>query len=202
MHCGYVFGFCSDTLGLRKLLMSPPRPTPKRTESLGTKGLPMCHTRTHHHTATSSGCGARSHSSFHRSESPNPSRNSCPNSSIICFAFQQANLSILLVCQAVPPLCSQHCAWNTGPRLMLPTSILLQKSTSLSDTSDSRCTSKGVLPNPRQDPQHRSPNLLVPVCANCPCLFPAFSSAYIAFLGKCTNKPLCRISFKCKKPAG
>ena len=99
----------------------------------------MCHTRTQNHTATSSGCGVRTHSSFHGSESPNPSRNSCSNSSINCFAFRQTNLGILLVRHAVPPLCSQHCAWNSEPRLVLPISILLQKSTALSDTSDSRC---------------------------------------------------------------
>ena len=90
-------------------------------------------------TATSTGCGVRSHSSFHGSESPNPSRHCCSDSSINCFAFQQTNLGILLVRQAVPQLCSQHCARNTGPRLMLPISTLLQKSVSLSDTSDSRC---------------------------------------------------------------
>ena len=86
--------------------MSPLRSTPKITERLGTKGLPMCHTRTHYHTATSSGCGVRLHSSFHGSESPNPSRNRCLNSSI---------------------------------NFLLPISRLIQKSTSLSDTSDSRC---------------------------------------------------------------
>ena len=43
----------------------------------------------------------------------------------------------MLVRQAVPSLCSQNCAWNTGPRLMLLRSILLQKSTSLRDASDS-----------------------------------------------------------------
>ena len=32
-----IFCFCSDTLGLRKVLMSPLRSTPERTESLGTK---------------------------------------------------------------------------------------------------------------------------------------------------------------------
>ena len=139
MHCRCVFCFCADTLGLRKVLMSPLRSTPKRTKSLGTKGLPMCHTRTHHHIATSSGCGVRSHSTFHGSESPNPSRNSCWNSSIHCLAFQQTNLGISLVRQAVPPLCSQHCAWNAGPRLMFPIGILFQKLASLSVTSDSRC---------------------------------------------------------------
>ena len=111
MHCRYVFCFCSDTVG-RKVLVSPLRSTPKRTESLGTKGLPMCHTRTHYHTATSSGCGVRSHSSFHGSESPNPSHNSCSNSSTNCVAFQQTNLGILLLRQAMPPFCSQHYASN------------------------------------------------------------------------------------------
>ena len=150
--------------------MSPLRSTPKRTVSLGTKGRPMCHTRTRYHTATSSGCGVRSHSSSHGSESPNPSRNSCPNSSIQCIAFQHTDLGILLVRQAVPPLCSQHCAWNTGPRLTLPTSMLFQKSTSLSDTR--MPPRKAFCPTLARIPSI-GPNHLFPVCANCPGLFRA-----------------------------
>ena len=151
--------------------MSTLHSTPKRAESLRTKGLPMCHKRTHYQTATS-GCGVRSHSSFRGSESPNPLRNSCSSPSINCFAFHQTNLGILLVRQAVPPLCSQHCAWNTRLRLMRPVSIRFQKS---QHSSDPRCHLER-LPNPRQDPQHRSPNHLVPVCANCPCLLRASPS--------------------------